>query len=121
MIKDNVGNTPLHCAARSNQLQICKDLFGITNYTTDLSSSSVINIVDEKNALGQTAVHVACEMGHKDIVEYFWKATNKNRKTGVFKRDDDRRSCLHVAAAKGKYIRSMSVIILFSIVNDKTN
>jgi len=105
MIKDNAGNTPLHCAARSNQLEICKQFLGITdNKTVRSTSLLVINMINEKNSLGQTPVLIACEMGYKEIVAYFWDAIKENRKAEIFKRDDDRRSCLHLAAAKGKHL-----------------
>ncbi len=111
MMKDNVGDTPLHCVARSNKLEICKELLGITDNITDsLSSFPVIRMMEEKNARGQTALLVACEMGYIEIVKCFWNAVNKIRKPGELKRDDDRKSCLHLAAAKGKHISKLKDI-----------
>lgn len=105
MITDISGNIPLHCAARSNQLEICKELLGVIDrMTTSSNSPPVISMIDLKNTFGQTAALIASEMGHKDIVTYFWEVTNKDPKAGLYKRDDDRKSCLHLAAAKGKYI-----------------
>jgi hypothetical protein len=40
-------------------------------------------------------------MGHDKIVEYFWNATGNDRNNVLFKRDDDGKTCLHLAAAKG--------------------
>ena len=102
MIKDNLGNTPLHCAARSNQLEFCQRLLNVPENKTELSSSSaMLRIINDKNALGQTAILVAADTGHVKIVEYFWNVTGKDGKNGLFKRDDDGRTCLHLAAAKG--------------------
>lgn len=112
ILEDNAGNTPLHCAARSNQFKICKELLIITDEMKNLSIS-VIDIINKRNSLGQTAAHVACEMGHKDIVEFFWEITNKDRTTGLFKRDDDRKSCLHVAAAKGNFLHEYKLIFYY--------
>ncbi len=99
-IKDNTGNTPLHNAVYSNQLDICEHLLGTKG--EKIERSQVVSLVGEKNARGRTPAHVASEMGFKDIVKCFWEATGKDRKGGLFKRDDDRKSCLHLAAAEGK-------------------
>ncbi|UJR12614.1 hypothetical protein I4U23_016789 [Adineta vaga] len=99
MTPDNAGNTPLHTAVCSNQLEICKQLVIIAKYNT--KSSAVINIIDKKNDLGQTAVYVACEKGYEGIVKFFYDMfTKKDSRDNLFKQgDNDRQSCLHLAAA----------------------
>ncbi|CAF4235355.1 unnamed protein product, partial [Rotaria sordida] len=105
MIRDNADNTPLHTAVCSNQLAICEELVGVTNDNTTPSASK--NIIGKKNALGQTAIHVACKMGHIAIVKYFWEVTGEDPKGELSRRDDDRQSCLHLAAAESKSIDNL--------------
>ena len=106
MCKDTAGNTPLHNAACSGQLDICKQLVPIANDNAKLPAAN--KIIGEKNVLGQTAVHVACKMGHKEIVEYFWKVIQeKDLRNERIRRDDDRQSYLHLAAANSKSIDNL--------------
>jgi len=88
-IKDNAGNTPLHNAIYTNESKPPFEL------------SQIRNIISEKNALGLTAIHIACCMGNEEIVKYFWENNDSQCKQELFRRDNDRRSCLHMAASQG--------------------
>ena len=63
--RNNIGNTPLHNAAREGHYEICK--FIIEN-VQDLNPSSRVD---------QTPLHLAEKQGHKNICEWLTSANTK--------------------------------------------
>ena len=104
--KDNVGSTPLHCAASKGQLSVCK-LF--------------LNIIDKedcnkntRNKFEVTPLHFAEQNGHLPILEIFGnnledlKVKNKNKFTP-----------LHFAAYNGYLVVAKILLKKMKIKNPK--
>ena len=102
-MKDSEGNTPLHHAADANHKEICLQLIDMANNGIKSLSLSA-DMIAAKNDLGRTPAHIAAEKGFTDIVKDFWATSKNNRLSGLFRLDDERKSCLHLAAAKGNII-----------------
>ena len=82
---DNVGMTPLHLAAKSGHLSICKELLD--------------NILDlnPKNEEGATPLHLAAAEGHLDICHLMLKLIRDDKNP----KDHHGSTPLHHAASKG--------------------
>ena len=83
---DNVGMTPLHLAAKSGHLSVCKEL--------------LINITDfnPKNEEGATPLHLAAAEGHLDICHLMLKVIKDDKNP----KDHHGSTPLHHAASKGQ-------------------
>jgi ankyrin repeat protein len=112
---DSDDNLPLHLAARTNKEEshICEGLINemkqikrsdgsLNNAKKD---SPILHMLSTKNRLGKTAAHEASEKGHVHILKLMWEAISpddqKNRAEGLYKTDNNRFTCLHLAAMNG--------------------
>ncbi|CAF4102655.1 unnamed protein product, partial [Adineta steineri] len=101
--KDSNGNLPLHLAARINtkeELDIWKKLINEKNI------SEVLKFLSIKNHRGKTVAHEASEQGNVDILESMWKLIppddQYDRTKGLHETADNNRfTCLHIAAKNG--------------------
>jgi ankyrin repeat protein len=112
---DSDGNLPLHLAARTNkdESHICKGLINemkqikyleVSSNSTE-QDSRILHMLSTKNRRGKTAAHEASEQGHVHILKLMWEAISpddqKNRTKGLYTTDNNRFTCLHLAAMKG--------------------
>ncbi|CAF1467011.1 unnamed protein product [Adineta ricciae] len=100
IMKDSEGNTPLHYATDANLQEMCKQLISMANSGIKSLSLSA-DMIATKNDLGRTPAHIAAEKGFTGILKDFWDASKMSHVSGLFRLDDERKSCLHLAAAKG--------------------
>jgi ankyrin repeat protein len=130
MARDSDANLPLHLAARTNKEEsyICEGLInemkkikrsgGSSNSAEQ--DSSILDIFSIKNRLGKTAAHEASEKGHVHILKLMWEAISpdnqKNRMQGLYTTDNNRFTCLHLAAMTGND-KGKQFFILQSIVD----
>jgi ankyrin repeat protein len=112
---DSNGNLPLHLAARTNKAEsyICEGLIEEMKQIKDSRNSSggskqhssILDILSTKNRLGKTAAHEASEQGYGHILKLMWKAISpedqKNRGKGLYTTNNNRFTCLHLAAMNG--------------------
>ena len=107
---DSDGNLPLHLSARTNkESYICKGLIDemkqIKRPFNSEEDSVILGILSTKNRLGKTAAHEASEQGNDDILSLMWKAISpkeqNNRAKGLYTTDNNRFTCLHLAALNG--------------------
>jgi ankyrin repeat protein len=112
---DSNGNLPLHLAARTNKEEsyICEELIKEMKQINDSHSSSggfkqhslILDILSAKNRLDKTAAHEASEQGYGHILKLMWDAISpedqKNRGKGLYTTNNNRFTCLHLAAMKG--------------------
>jgi hypothetical protein len=61
------GNTPLHYAAYNNHLEVCRLLCEEGEWAI---ASRDVNAPNSKASGGVTALFMACQQGHADVVEY---------------------------------------------------
>jgi ankyrin repeat protein len=113
--RDSDNNLPLHLAARTNKEEsyICegliKEMKQIKRSHNSSSSveqdSCILDILSTKNRLGKTAAHEASQQGHAHILKLMWEAISPlnptNRMKGLYTTDNNRFTCLHLAAMKG--------------------
>ncbi len=57
---DNNGNNSLHLAVYNRNIEICKELMDYVN-------------INQRNLLGESALHIACNLQEKDIIELLLK------------------------------------------------
>ncbi|CAF1042536.1 unnamed protein product [Adineta steineri] len=101
--KDSSGNLPLHLAAQINtedELKIWKELIKKKNV------SPMFNLLLIKNRRGNTVAHEASEHGNLRILKFMWEPLLPDKEhahTKVFYAtdDDNRFTCLHIAAKNG--------------------
>ncbi|CAF3799594.1 unnamed protein product [Adineta steineri] len=101
--KDSSGNLPLHLAAQINtedELKIWKELIKKKNV------SPMFNLLLIKNRRGNTVAHEASEHGNLRILNFMWEPLLPDKEhahTKVFyvTDDDNRFTCLHIAAKNG--------------------
>ncbi|CAF3665549.1 unnamed protein product [Adineta steineri] len=101
--KDSSGNLPLHLAAQINtedELKIWKELIKKKNV------SPMFNLLLIKNRRGNTVAHEASEHGNLRILNFMWEPLLPDKEhahTKVFYAtdDDNRFTCLHIAAKNG--------------------
>ncbi|KAI4324255.1 hypothetical protein L6164_023809 [Bauhinia variegata] len=104
-LRDEEGNTPLHCAASNGDFSAVVELLKYSgSVTLDSGNTSELGIYKfgritlERNNNGQLPVHIACHRGHVEIVNLllkWWPGPEKMlNKQG--------QSILHVAAESGK-------------------
>ncbi|CAF4082826.1 unnamed protein product [Adineta steineri] len=101
--QDSNGNLPLHLAAQINtkeELDIWKKLINEKNI------SEVLKFLSVKNHRGKTVAHEASEQGNVVILESMWKLIppddQYNRTKGLHvTADNNRFTCLHIAAKNG--------------------
>ncbi len=84
---DDLGNHPLHLAARTNNVSMFDNLL----------KEADIELLRSKNKHGKTPCHEASDEGHDGIIRSIW---NKEP-SALLERDDGGYTCLHMAAAKG--------------------
>ncbi len=113
--RDSDNNLPIHLAARTNkeELYICEGLINEMkkikssdgSLNTAEKDSPILYMLSTKNRLGKTAAHEASEQGHAHILKLMWEAISpddqKNRMKGLYATDNNRFTCLHLAAMKG--------------------
>jgi len=109
LIKSDVTkNTPFHTCAQKNNVHMCKKLIEYykpknnSNATTEASKESTMWTMTNHNKM--TALHEAIQNGYSEIV----KTMRESMDAGDFKRmahiiDEELRTCLHLAAAKGQF------------------
>ncbi|XP_041357845.1 transient receptor potential cation channel subfamily A member 1-like [Gigantopelta aegis] len=93
--KNNDKQSPFHFAARYGRLNTCKRL---------LESEQGPNIINETDAKGRTALHVASMNGNTKILSLLMK------KGAVFARDYESNNALHYAAMNG-YTQSIRLLV----------
>jgi ankyrin repeat protein len=115
MGRDSDENLPLHLAARTNkdesyiseglinEMKQIKRSGGSSNSAEQ--DSSTLDIFSIKNRLGKTAAHIASEQGHVHILKLMWDeksaVAQKNQAQGLYATDNNRFTCLHLAAMNG--------------------
>ncbi len=84
---DDLGNHPLHLAARTNNVSMCDHLL----------EEADISFLSSKNKHGKTPCHEASDEGHDEIIQRI----GAKKPSALLERDDGGYTCLHMAAAKG--------------------
>ena len=87
-IQDFYGNTPLHITTWKGELEMVKSIFETSTVSID---------PDVSNNDKQTALHIACKKGHRDIAEYLLTHTTCNLNV----QDSQRNTPLHIASHSG--------------------
>ena len=87
-VKDKELRNPVHLAALSGKLQTCKRL---------LNSENGFQLLNEKDTLGRTPLHVASQHGAYKVIALLF------RKGALLTKDFQCNTPLHLAAANGKY------------------
>lgn len=128
---DNNGNLPLHVAAGNNQVYICEKILNDPQSSTDLlhvknsdgQTAAHVATVAVPQPIGPERHHIdkhekekyhdsdASKTDDDDehdfglpILKSMWTITsNEGRGSDFFDRDDDRKTCLHLAAVNGKF------------------
>ena len=91
--------TPLHEISRTPNVQFCQLM--LAKYTGDL-----FKLFAHQNIDGKTIYHIACQHGRLEMIKYLTSdqlipnRTNKIRLLAIA--DDERQTCLHLAAAGGR-------------------
>ena len=101
-------STPLHDLCITNNVQLCRFMLQI--YTGDK-----IKLFQHQNSYGRTIYHQACEYGRLEMIQYLTSNELIKDRQDKIKLlaigDDERRTCLHLAAAEGKKkIKSMNFL-----------
>lgn len=92
-------STPLHEITRTANVQFCQ--FMLSKYTGDR-----MKLLEHQNAYGKTVYHQACEHGRLEMIKFLTsdelipERMKKIRLLAIA--DDERQTCLHLAAAGGK-------------------
>ncbi|KAL7917104.1 ankyrin repeat-containing domain protein [Trichoderma austrokoningii] len=105
---DHDGRTPLHAAALMGSAQIVQTL--VTNHNTE-KREELISMSDRG---GETAIHLAAERGHDDLIEELLK--HSRHLSVIDKKNLDKQTALFVASSNGhlnivqQLIRSGAII-----------
>ncbi|CAF0748386.1 unnamed protein product [Adineta steineri] len=112
--KDSNDDTPLHLVAQTNTkkesyiLEKLIDKMKGSEYSSNTGEkiSQILYLLSITNGEGKTAAHVASEQGHVHFLELIWKAISASDRThrmkGLYMLDDNNRfTCLHIAAKNG--------------------
>ncbi|CAF0747482.1 unnamed protein product [Rotaria sp. Silwood1] len=90
--------TPLHDISKTNNVVLCDSM--LNSYNGDK-----LSLFQHQNAYGRTIFHEACEYGRLEMVKYLTSddlIKDKEIKIKLLATgDDERRTCLHLAAAEG--------------------
>ena len=99
MLNQTFQATPLHEISKTNNVQLCRLMLKI--YQGDQ-----MKLFEHQTSDGKTIYHLACEYGRLEMIEYL--TSNELIKDKQYKiqllaiEEDEKRTCLHLAAANGK-------------------
>ncbi|CAF2588467.1 unnamed protein product [Rotaria sp. Silwood2] len=113
--------TPLHEISKTNNVVLCDSM--LKNYNGDK-----LKLFQHQNAYGRTIFHEACEYGRLEMIKYLTSddlIKDKQIKIQLLAiGDDERRTCLHLAAAEGHadvvaYLLQMHLVNI-NVLTDKS-
>lgn len=132
--QDNAGNLPLHIAAGNNQAYICEEflkdskqsIIALRVKNNQGKTAAHVATIATRRRIGAELHYVqryekkkyrthkvstaANSDGDEDhdfglpILKLFWTSSTEDSPHGLFEKDDDRKTCLHLAAENGKLI-----------------
>jgi ankyrin repeat protein len=135
---DSNGNLPLHVAAGNNQVHMCEKLLTEFRWSIDPlrmknnQGQTAAHVATEAVAprIGPEQHYIDKQKKEKDheqeasekedddkhdfglpILDLMWKITQKeNQPSALSVKDDDRKTCLHLAAENGKSKRHLEIV-----------